>query len=238
MDEADPERYFHLIDKNGHPADSPSPFCAASQELDIRAFTAFMRHLKAFDPQRTVIIVQVENEPGTWGSGPRLLAGRAKALRRPRAAGRAQGHGQAGRRIVELAGSLWPEAEETFTPGPWPLTSGKVAAAGKAVYPLPLYANAALRDPAQAGRSRQLRSGGPTDNVIPIWKVAAPAIDIVSPDIYMNDPAAYLKVLELYHRDDNAAVRPGDHRQRRACPVLLFRTGPAGDRLLALRSGL
>jgi len=60
---ADPARYFHLIDKNGRPADSPSPFCAASQELDIRAFTAFMRHLKAFDPQRTVIIVQVETSP-------------------------------------------------------------------------------------------------------------------------------------------------------------------------------
>jgi len=44
--------------------------------------------------------------------------------------------------------------------------------------------------------------------VIPIWKVAAPAIDIVSPDIYMNDPAAYLKVLELYHRDDNALFIP------------------------------
>src|ERR1022692_935873 len=65
---AEPERYFHLIDKNGHPADSPSPFCSASQELDVRAFTAFMRHLKAFDPKRTVIIVQVENESGTWGS--------------------------------------------------------------------------------------------------------------------------------------------------------------------------
>jgi beta-galactosidase GanA len=47
---ADPARYFHLTDKNGRPADSPSPFCTASQELDIRVFTAFMRHLKAFDP--------------------------------------------------------------------------------------------------------------------------------------------------------------------------------------------
>src|ERR1035438_5403115 len=50
---AEPERYFHLIDKNGHPAHSPSPFCVASQEFDIRAFTAFLRHLKAYDPQRT-----------------------------------------------------------------------------------------------------------------------------------------------------------------------------------------
>jgi hypothetical protein len=44
--------------------------------------------------------------------------------------------------------------------------------------------------------------------VIPIWKVAAPAIDIEAPDIYMNDPVAYLKVLELYHRDDNPLFVP------------------------------
>jgi beta-galactosidase GanA len=85
---------------------------------------------------------------------------------------------------------------------------GKVAAAGKAVYPLPLYANAALRDPIKPGAPGSYEAGGPTDNVIPIWKVAAPAIDIVSPDIYMNDQVAYLKVLELYHRDDNALFVP------------------------------
>ena len=85
---------------------------------------------------------------------------------------------------------------------------GKVAAAGKAVYPLPLYANAALRDPIKPGAPGSYEAGGPTDNVIPIWKAAAPAIDIVSPDIYMNDPAQYLKVLELYHRDDNALFIP------------------------------
>ncbi len=62
-----PERYSHVIDKNGHPTDSPSPYATASQELDKKSFAAFMEHLKATDPQRTVLMVQVENEPGTWG---------------------------------------------------------------------------------------------------------------------------------------------------------------------------
>src|ERR1035437_8472974 len=52
---AEPERYSHLVDKNGRPVDSPSPFATASLEADARAFTAFLRHLKAADPQRTVI---------------------------------------------------------------------------------------------------------------------------------------------------------------------------------------
>jgi hypothetical protein len=85
---------------------------------------------------------------------------------------------------------------------------GQVAAAGKAAYPLPLYANAALRDPLKPGAPGTYESGGPTDNVLPIWKVAAPAIDILAPDIYLDDPAAYLKVLELYRRDDNALFVP------------------------------
>src|ERR1035438_4461731 len=34
-----PDKYPHLTDKNGRPADSPSPFAAASLEADKRAFT-------------------------------------------------------------------------------------------------------------------------------------------------------------------------------------------------------
>ena len=45
---------------------------------------------------------------------------------------------------------------------------GEVAAAGKAEYPLPLYANAALRDPIAPGPAGTYASGGPTDNVLPI----------------------------------------------------------------------
>ena len=64
----DPARYPYVVDKNGHPADSPSPFATTSLEADKKAFAALMRHLKAADPQRTVLMVQVENEPGTGGN--------------------------------------------------------------------------------------------------------------------------------------------------------------------------
>ena len=55
------DRYSHMVDKSGQAVDSPSPFAAASLEADKTAFTAFMRHLKSADPERTVIMVQVEN---------------------------------------------------------------------------------------------------------------------------------------------------------------------------------
>jgi hypothetical protein len=83
-----------------------------------------------------------------------------------------------------------------------------VAAAGKAVYPLPMYANAALRNPLNPGPASGYESGGPTDNVLSIWKAAAPSLDLLAPDNYQTDPAVYLKDLELYHRADNALFLP------------------------------
>jgi hypothetical protein len=85
---------------------------------------------------------------------------------------------------------------------------GYVAAAGKAVNPLPLYANAALRDPLSNPPASTYESGGPTDNVIPIWKAAAPDIDLVAPDIYLSGSDRVLKVLELYDRPDNSLFVP------------------------------
>jgi hypothetical protein len=85
---------------------------------------------------------------------------------------------------------------------------GQVAAAGKAEYPLPMYANAALRDPLTNPMANEYESGGPTDNVIPIWKAAAPAIDLVAPDIYLQGSERILKVLDLYGRRDNALFVP------------------------------
>src|SRR5450759_693652 len=204
-----PDRYPHLTDKNGHAADSPSPFAAASLEADKSAFTAFMRYLKAADPERTVIMVQVENEPGTWGSVRDYSPAAQKLFEAPVPADVLTAmQVKPASPAANWQEAFGPEAEVNFHAWAVAKYVGQVAAAGKAVYPLPLYANAALRDPLKPGAPGSYESGGPTDNVIPIWKVAAPALDVLAPDIYQNDPAAYLKVLELYHRDDNALFVP------------------------------
>jgi hypothetical protein len=44
-----------------------------------------------------------------------------------------------------------------------------------------MYVNASLRDPLTPGPASKYESGGATDNVLWIWKVAAPAIDILAP---------------------------------------------------------
>src|SRR6202012_3289651 len=83
-----------------------------------------------------------------------------------------------------------------------------VAAAGKTEYPLPLYVNAAIRDPLTHPTANQYESGGATDNVIPIYKAAAPAVDLVAPDIYLAENEKCLKVIDLYTRSDNALFVP------------------------------
>jgi hypothetical protein len=202
------ELYPKIIGKGGQIVDSPSPHYPASLELDRRAFRALMRHLKAADPVHTVIMVQVENESGSWDT-IRDYSPTAQAI--------------FGRPVpVELLGALglsakaggnWAavfgtDADEYFQA--WSVASyvGQVAAAGKEEYALPMYANAAIRDPISPGPAGTYESGGPTDNVLAIWKAAAPALDVLSPDIYQNDSARYRRALELYSRPDNPLFVP------------------------------
>ena len=205
----DPEKYPRMLGANGRRVDSPSPYSAAALDADKRAFAALMRHLKAADPRHTVVMVQAENEPGTWGSvrdhspeAQMLFEGPVPAALRT-ALHKDSGHPSAN--WTEVFGA---DADEYFHAWSVARYVGEVAAAGKAEYPLPLYTNAALRDPLHPGPPGSYESGGPTDNVIPIWKAAAPALDLLAPDIYQNDPARYLKVLDLYQRPDNPLFVP------------------------------
>lgn len=205
----DPQRYFHVTNKNGEFVDSPSPFAQASLDADLRAFTAFMRHLKEDDAERTVIMVQVENESGTWGSQRDYSPAANRVFDEPVPAEVLK----AMNKQTATSAPNWREAfgdEADVNFHAWAVAKyvGKIAAAGKAVYPLPLYVNAALRDPLKPGAPGTYESGGPTDNVLNIWKAEAPAIDVLAPDIYLLDTPSYLKVIELYHRPDNPLFIP------------------------------
>ncbi len=202
-----PERYPRLVGKDGRLVDSPSPHAAATLEADQSAFRALMRHLKSVDPQRTVILVQVENEPGTWGS-VRDYSPAAQALFEapvPAELMRALGKTAPAGSWATVFGA---DADELFHAWAVARYVGQVAAAGKAEYPLPLYANAALRDPIDQPPAGSYESGGPTDNVLAIWKAAAPALDLLAPDIYLGDDRRYTRILELYGRADNPLFVP------------------------------
>ncbi|MGA2589133.1 MAG: DUF5597 domain-containing protein [Bryobacteraceae bacterium] len=206
---AEPERYPRMKGKDGRRVDSPSPHAPATLAADKHAFAALMRHLKTADPRHTVIMVQVENEAGSWDAVRDYSPAAQKLFEGPVPQELLSAlHKDTGSRGANWQEVFGAESEEFFHAWSVAHFIGQVAAAGKAEYRLPLYTNAALRDPLKPGPPGSYESGGPTDNVIPIWKAAAPALDLVAPDIYMSDSARYLKVLELYHRPDNALLVP------------------------------
>lgn len=205
----DPKRYFRAMNKEGEYVDSPSPFCTASLDQDKKAFVALMKHLKEADSERTVLMVQVENEAGDWGSTRDYSPEANKLFDGPVPPEILKAMGKAS----VTPGDTWetvfgPEAGVYFNAWATAKYVGQVAAAGKAMYPLPMYVNASLHNPLTPQVPVTYESGGPTDNVIPIWKAEAPAINIEAPDIYLRSTTAYLKTLEVYHRRNNALYVP------------------------------
>jgi hypothetical protein len=204
----EPEKYPNIIGKNGKQIDSPSPHARATLAADINAFSAFMRHLKEFDQQHTVIMVQVQNEPGSWDTVRDYSPLAQKIFDRPVPAAALAAMGKPLSPNRNWAGVFGRDADEFFQV--WHVASyiGQVAAAGKAIYPIPLYVNGSIRDPLNPGWPPTYQVGGPNDNVFELWKAAAPAVDILSPDIYISDEKGYLKALELYSRPDNPLFVP------------------------------
>jgi Domain of unknown function (DUF5597) len=82
---------------------------------------------------------------------------------------------------------------------------GALASAGKAAKPLPMYANAWLGPQPGQPQAGDYPSGGPVGRVIDVWKAAAPALDLVAPDIYVDDSKP---VLRDYARPDNPLFVP------------------------------
>lgn len=197
----DNRRFPRVVTRDGRSIGSLSPHAQATLDADRKAFVAFMTHLKQADPQRTVIMVQPENEAGTYGS-VRDFSPMAQALF----------EGQVPDALLKRLGKpagTWSQvfgndADEFFHAWSIARFIDQLAEAGKAVYPLPMYVNAALRGPFNPGQPGQYASGGPTDNVLDVWKAAGPHIDLLAPDIYMPEYTTYTTVLARYARPDNA----------------------------------
>ncbi|MDP5279874.1 DUF5597 domain-containing protein [Sphingomonas sp. DG1-23] len=182
-----------------------SPHGRNTLEADKNAFVALMRHLRTIDRDHRVIMVQPENEAGSYSLARDHAPDADRLFKGPvptelvRALKREPGS------WTQLFGK---RAEQYFQT--WHLARyiDEIAAAGKAIKPLPMYVNAALGDAFSDESGNVGPSGGPNWNVIPIWKAAAPHIDLVAPDIYTRDPLAVTSYLDKYARPDNALMVP------------------------------
>jgi beta-galactosidase GanA len=229
--------YRRVVGPGGDEREILSPTCAAARDADARAFAALMRHLKATDEaDRTVILVQVENETGLMGTDrdyseeatrlfrsavPDELTRYLSAHRGALAPSLDEAWARGGRRNSgtwsEVLGEM---AAEAFSAWHVARYVDAVAAAGKEAYALPMYANAWLINPGDE-RAGRWPSGGPTVHVLDVWKAAAPHVDLLAPDFYQPKVQ---EIAALYARPDNPLFVPeialSPHYAAFAFPIL------------------
>ena len=204
----DNQRFPRMVDRDGKTSYCLSPFGEETLAADRKAFVALMTHLAQIDAARhTVIMMQVENEVGTYGLVRDFGARAQAAFERPVPAA-VLAHQPAP--VRRAATGSWREvygdyADEYFHA--WAIASyiEQVAKAGRAALDLPVYVNNALRDAVEplAPWNSNFASGGPTYDVIGIYKAAAPHVDIVGPDLYNPASAQIDATLAKFQRPDN-----------------------------------
>jgi hypothetical protein len=208
------QRFPRMLDKEGKPIYCLSPQGEETLKADKRAFVALMEHIKKIDSvDRTVIMMQVENEVGTYGYA-RDYGQKAEALFNQPVPAEVLKHKKSP--VALAASGTWKQvygdyADEYFHAYSIASYIGEIAKAGRAVYNLPMYVNNSIRDALEnpiKPWNKNFASGGPTFDVIEIYRAAAPAIDFLAPDIYSHDSKKFAATLDKFQRPDNALAVP------------------------------
>lgn len=206
-----PRREMHT------PICSISPLCDRAVERDAKAFSGLMAYLREQDTQRTVIAVQVENEVGLLGSERDYSPAAEAAFQREVPAQVAEAFGVSG----TWQQAFGDDACAQFMSWCYAGAVGRIAAAGAAVYPLPMYVNAwTVQYPGE--RPGSYPSGGPVMEYIKMWRLMAPAVQWFSPDIYLPDYAAECC---KYARDDQVLFIPEAVSSCKAASFALYTVG-------------
>ncbi len=218
----DQKRFPRARTSDGRAVEILTPFSEENRNADLRAFTSFMKHLRAFDgEQNTVVMVQVENEIGMIPQARDHGAEAEKAFAQPVPAELLTYMKKSKNSLAAELKRAWSNAggknsgtwEDVFGKGlgtdeifmAWHFAryTNAIAQAGKKEYMLPMYVNAALIRPNY--KPGQYPSAGPLPHLMDVWRAAAPQIDFLAPDIYFKTFAEWLG---KYASEGNAVFVP------------------------------
>lgn len=246
-------KYPRTTTKNGDVSPAANVFSSAWLQADIKAFKTLMQHVKEVDEKyQTVIMAQVENEIGLFGA-PRdysaaankawakgvpadlmkyLVANKTKLQPEIDSAWKLSGYKTSGtweevfgKSIAdEKASNSFPFLpEELFTTYYYTKFVGQLAAAGKEAYPIPFFVNAWAKG-GMFSWPGKYPSGGPVPHTLDIWRANAPAIDILTPNIYApSEGARYL--IQNYYRAGNPILLPEFRKDADAANFAFFAYG-------------
>lgn len=225
----DRSRFFRARDSKGKEVYAIFPLCEAAWQSDIKAFTKLMQRIKDKDAQNTVIMIQPENETGCQEIDEERdhspAADRAWDAAVP---------DDLMKYLIAHDGNLekwlqtvWNRNGKKST-GKWPEVFGadiagqkifmsyyigsfieRVASAGKAIHPLPMYINDWLGGLDEPGGP----IGGPDFQVMDIFRVTTPTAFAFAPDIYQDNFKAWL---DAYDQLSNPIMVPEAHADARA----------------------
>ena len=219
----DYNRFPRVKAESGKSLEILTPLGAETLKADSRAFAAMMKHVKEIDSsQRTVIMIQVENEVGVLGS-PRDHGDIANAAFNSPVPQEMMDY------LIKNKENLLPELTEVWkttgfkTSGTWEEVFGKgvkadelfmvwnyaryldvCASTAKAEYSIPMFVNAWLVQP-EDKRPGDYPSGGPQAHTLDLWRAGAPNIDLLCPDIHLPDCEG---ISVQYTRNNNTLFVP------------------------------
>ena len=199
-----------------------SVFYPEAHKADAHAFSKLLAYIKEVDYGHwTVLMIQVENETGLIGDSRdrspiatqkymepvpqdliEFLSSNRDKLHpdmRPQLAFFEAHSNSVRNQNWESVFGKSPKTEELFMAYHYAHYLDNVAAAGKAVYPLPFYTNVWQNYnsddgdnpfPAIVGGGDSpgvYPSGGAIPDVLDVWQKFAPNLDFIAPDVYLND---------------------------------------------------
>lgn len=232
------EKYPRVKDDKGQSHEILTPFDPNNLLADQRAFVALMQHLKDTDLTRTVIMVQVENEIGMLPTARDYHPLAEAKFREAIPEALSQYLATKKEKLVPEFREVWSRNgfrtsgtwEEVFGAGPhtdelfmawyFGTFTNTITAAGKEVYPLPMFANAALNRPGKL--PGEYPSAGPLPHLMNVWTAAAPAIDFLSPDFYNPD---FQQWCDLFVRQGNPLFIPEHQFDHTVAAKAIFSIG-------------
>ena len=209
----DPKRFPRAVNAQGQELEMFTVCDDRILEADAKAFAQLMKHVAEVDKRHTVVMVQIENEPGLQGTPRDYSAAANQAWNSPvpadlmhylkahkkqlkpdlAQAWQEQGYKMQGtweevfgKSITQPdeSGRIVHLTEHLFTAYYYAKACDRVAQAGKAVHPLPTFINASVFGIHSRGRS--LGNGCSIPDFFDIYRAAAPHIDILTPNSYMQ----------------------------------------------------
>jgi len=218
------------------PVEEASSLSKNVLEADKKAFCKIIEHLRDYDKEQTVIMVQVENEigminvPRDYSADATKLYNSAvpKSLTNYLDKNKESLHPFIAERYKkDSKHKTWAEvfgndiyAEEIFQTWTYATYVQELALAGRRIYNIPMYVNVALNS--RGRKPGQYPSGGPLAHLIDIWHAAAPAIDVLGVDIY---DTGYKDWLNKYHLHNNPLFIPEIRLEDRDAMYALYAFG-------------